>query len=63
VLAFADVEAFDTALRVIQSLNEARVDYVVVGGVAVNLHGLIRATEDLDADALRAAFGLDDEEP
>ena len=32
----------------IQSLNEALVDYVVVGGVAVNLHGLIRATEDLD---------------
>lgn len=32
----------------IASLNEARVDYVVIGGVALNLHGLVRATEDLD---------------
>lgn len=32
----------------ISSLNEAGVDYVVVGGVAMNLHGLVRATEDLD---------------
>jgi hypothetical protein len=30
------------------ALNEAGVDYVVVVGVALNLHGLIRATEDLD---------------
>jgi hypothetical protein len=42
------VEAFDEALRVIASLNAAGVEYVVVGGVAVNLHGLVRATEDLD---------------
>lgn len=48
MIASAGVEAIDAALRVIQSLNEARVDYVVIGGVAVNLHGLIRATEDLD---------------
>jgi hypothetical protein len=41
-------DALDDALRVIASLNEARVDYVVVGGIAVNLHGLVRATEDLD---------------
>jgi hypothetical protein len=40
--------ALDDALRVIASLNEHQVDYVVVGGVAMNLHGLIRATEDLD---------------
>jgi hypothetical protein len=42
------VEQLDDVLRVIASLNEARVDYVVVGGVAMNLHGLVRATEDLD---------------
>jgi hypothetical protein len=42
------MEALDDALRVIRSLNEAGVDYVVVGGVALNLHGLVRATEDLD---------------
>jgi hypothetical protein len=42
------VDALDDALRVIASLNQAGVDYVVVGGVALNLHGLVRATEDLD---------------
>jgi Nucleotidyl transferase AbiEii toxin, Type IV TA system len=42
------VDALDDALRVIASLNDAGVDYVVVGGVALNLHGLVRATEDLD---------------
>lgn len=42
------MDALDDVLRVVASLNAAGVDYVVVGGVAVNLHGLIRATEDLD---------------
>jgi hypothetical protein len=42
------VDALDDALRVIASLNRAGVDYVVVGGTALNLHGLVRATEDLD---------------
>ncbi len=42
------MEALDDALRVIASLNEHGVDYVVVGGVALNVHGLVRATEDLD---------------
>jgi len=42
------VDAFDDALRVLASFNEARVEYVVVGGVAVNVHGIVRATEDLD---------------
>jgi len=48
VIAFGGVDLLDDALRVIASLNEAGVDYVVVGGVALNLHGLVRATEDLD---------------
>jgi hypothetical protein len=42
------VDALEDALRVLSSLNEAGVDYVVVGGVAMNLHGFVRATEDLD---------------
>ena len=42
------MDALDDALRVIQSLNQAGVDYAVIGGVALNLHGLVRATEDLD---------------
>ncbi|MBK7586097.1 MAG: nucleotidyl transferase AbiEii/AbiGii toxin family protein [Myxococcales bacterium] len=42
------MDGLDDALRVIASLNQAGVDYIVVGGVALNLHGLVRATEDLD---------------
>lgn len=38
----------DDALRVIAAMNAAGVEYVVVGDVAINLHGLTRATEDLD---------------
>lgn len=30
------------------SLAAERVDYVLIGGLAVNVHGLIRATEDID---------------
>ena len=48
VLRCTEVDALDDALRVIASLNEARVEYVIVGGVALNVHGLVRATEDLD---------------
>ena len=42
------MDDLDAALRVIESLNRSGVDYAVVGGVALNLHGIIRATEDLD---------------
>lgn len=34
--------------RVIQALNESGVRYVIVGGVAVVLHGVDRLTADLD---------------
>ena len=42
------MNALDDALRLIASLNQAGVDYVIVGGVALNIHGLVRATEDVD---------------
>jgi hypothetical protein len=42
------VDALEDALRVVEALNAEGVDYVVVGGVALNIHGLVRATEDLD---------------
>ena len=41
-------ELLDDCLRVIEALNRCRVDYIVIGGVAVNMHGLVRGTEDLD---------------
>ena len=30
------------------ALHRDRVEYVLVGGVALNLHGIVRATEDVD---------------
>ena len=35
-------------LALIRALNENRVEYVVVGAVALGINGLARATEDLD---------------
>jgi hypothetical protein len=34
--------------RVVAALNAAGVDYVIVGGLAVGAHGVVRATRDLD---------------
>ena len=31
-----------------RALNDAAVDYLVVGGLAVNLHGFVRLTRDVD---------------
>ena len=39
---------YDLTRRVLAALEQAGVQYVVFGGVALNLHGLPRATEDLD---------------
>jgi len=35
-------------IRIIQVLNEAAVRYLVVGGIAVNAHGYVRLTVDVD---------------
>ena len=32
----------------IKAINKSKIKYLVVGGVAVNLHGLVRMTRDLD---------------
>ncbi len=34
--------------RIVAALNAASVDYVIVGGLAVGAHGVVRATRDLD---------------
>lgn len=39
---------FDQALEVLATLRQRGVDLVVVGGIALALHGIVRATEDLD---------------
>ncbi|HEX7004324.1 MAG TPA: nucleotidyl transferase AbiEii/AbiGii toxin family protein [Trueperaceae bacterium] len=35
-------------VSLLRALWEADVDYVLIGGLALNLHGLVRATEDID---------------
>ena len=39
---------FGRFLDVIRAFERAQVDYILIGGVAVNLHGIVRATEDID---------------
>lgn len=39
---------FDRFLDIARAFERAKVTYVLVGGVAVNLHGILRATEDVD---------------
>lgn len=38
----------DSLLAVLRALDDAGVRYLIAGGVAVNLHGYVRATQDLD---------------
>lgn len=39
---------YETTHKVLTALEREGVRYVIFGGVALNLHGLARATEDLD---------------
>jgi hypothetical protein len=39
---------FDDVLAILAALQRENVDYVLVGGVAVGLHGFERATNDID---------------
>ena len=39
---------FERFLDLLRALAREGVDYVLVGGVALNLHGIVRATEDVD---------------
>ena len=39
---------FDRVLEVLKALEREQVRYVLIGGVALNLHGLARATQDID---------------
>lgn len=39
---------FEDVLNLARRLNEAGVDYLLIGGYALNAHGYTRATEDVD---------------
>lgn len=56
---------FDRALGLLASLNRHEVEYVLVGGLALACHDLVRATQDMDlfirptpqnVERLRSAF-------
>lgn len=38
----------EDVLNLVRRLNEAGVDYLLIGGYALNAHGYTRATEDID---------------
>ncbi len=42
------MDYLDAMLEVIRALEDHDVEYVIVGGAAMNFHGLLRATEDID---------------
>jgi predicted nucleotidyltransferase len=48
---------------IVKALNDAKVKYLIVGGVAVNAHGFVRLTRDVDLvlglEPANAARGLD----
>lgn len=48
VLTSPQVMNLDRMLEALNELDREQVQYVLVGGVAMNLHGVIRATEDVD---------------
>jgi hypothetical protein len=39
---------FDKLIKLLKELGVNKVDYVLVGGAALNLHGILRTTEDID---------------
>ncbi len=45
--------------RIVAALNAASVDYVIVGGIAVAAHGVVRATGDVDLVPEPSAENLD----
>lgn len=39
---------FEKLLQLLRALQACEVDYILVGGAALGMHGLVRATEDVD---------------
>ena len=39
---------FEKALLLLQALDDQKVDYILVGALGMTVHGIIRATQDID---------------
>jgi Nucleotidyl transferase AbiEii toxin, Type IV TA system len=50
---------FERFLAVLRALERERVDYVLVGATALSLHGIVRATEDMDLFVRPASDNID----
>lgn len=46
-------------LDIFRAFHREQVEYVLIGGVALNLHGLVRATEDVDVFVRSDAANVD----
>jgi predicted nucleotidyltransferase len=42
------IDQFDNFMKVLKALDKEQVEYILVGGVAVILHGIERLTRDID---------------
>jgi hypothetical protein len=49
--------SFQSQIELLHRLRTAGIDFVIIGGHAVNFHGHIRSTEDVDILWLRTAEG------
>ena len=38
----------DELIILVRALNEAKLEYAVCGGLALTIHGFVRATQDID---------------
>jgi predicted nucleotidyltransferase len=45
---FEDMEFFENFLEVLKTLWQEKVEYILIGGFAVIIHGMPRVTQDLD---------------
>ena len=41
-------EIYETLRRLAQNLREEEIDYAILGGMALALHGFVRPTQDID---------------
>ena len=51
---------FATFKQVLAAFEREGARYAIFGAAALNLHGLARFTEDLDAALLKERFGIED---
>ena len=48
IMLAGDIMDFEKILALLKALRSAEVEYVLVGAVALTVHGIVRATQDVD---------------